>query len=212
MNRMLENLQIGTYGWQYDAWRDNFYPEDLPTEWMLDFYANSYRSVLVPESIWLAWSEDDIDNTCDAVEGAFCFYFEVLAASNREHHKITKQLKQIVEVFEERACGVVVFTEDSVDVDLYAPLPVTLVSATQKLTGWQWSGNQATDNPLICSGAVCGVLLTLDTEPRSQTALLQSFMNSLPQDMVGATLLIKESDIDMKQIFNLKTIGEFLGY
>ncbi|GAB6069543.1 hypothetical protein JCM30760_06400 [Thiomicrorhabdus hydrogeniphila] len=207
MNKKIENLQIGTYGWQYDCWRGYFYPEELPMEWMLDFYGNTYRTVLVPESIWLAWDKDEMEETCDAVEGEFCFYFEVLASFNGANEMLTKQLAHIVDVFKERACGVVVFTEDKVDVHLYRPLPVTQVSNTQKLTGWQWTYNQTT-----CSGAICGVLLQQELEPKQQTQVLQSFMESLPKEITGAPLLIKADEIDMKQTFNLKTIGEFLGY
>lgn len=51
----MDNLIIGTYGWNYPEWQDQFYPEDLPSEWFLDYYANFSRLVLVPENEWSQW-------------------------------------------------------------------------------------------------------------------------------------------------------------
>jgi len=41
-------LQIGSYGWQYESWKESFYPEDLPTEWQFGYYANEYTVIMIP--------------------------------------------------------------------------------------------------------------------------------------------------------------------
>ncbi|HKK06173.1 MAG TPA: hypothetical protein VKA50_10035 [Gammaproteobacteria bacterium] len=41
-------LLIGSRGWQHAGWQDSFYPDDLPPEWRLTYYANEFRVVLVP--------------------------------------------------------------------------------------------------------------------------------------------------------------------
>ncbi len=50
---MCASLQIGAVGWDHEDWQGVFYPSDMPHEWRLTYYANEYRSVLIPEYYWL---------------------------------------------------------------------------------------------------------------------------------------------------------------
>ncbi|MDH5778448.1 MAG: hypothetical protein OEZ33_09565, partial [Gammaproteobacteria bacterium] len=45
-------IAMGAYGWQYPAWSDDFYPEDLPEEWQLGFYGNEFPVVMFPADYW----------------------------------------------------------------------------------------------------------------------------------------------------------------
>ncbi|MCW9012651.1 MAG: DUF72 domain-containing protein [Gammaproteobacteria bacterium] len=71
----LNNLQVGAYGWRHERWLNNFYPDDLPPDWQLGFYANEFSAVLIPAHYWL-------DDDCDAeqwlneVYEQFRFYVE----------------------------------------------------------------------------------------------------------------------------------------
>jgi len=200
----VDNLQIGTYGWQYDSWIGEFYPEDIPKDWQLDYYSNAYRVVLVPEQVWLNWTEDDFEEVLDTVEGDFGFYFEVadeLVSSKKV------QLDKIVSVFSEAAKGVVVFSEKENVASAYCSLPATLISKSQVLPTWQWKAGE-----LTCSGEPCGVVFELTIQPKEQTALLKSFVDSFPSGYEGAPLFVRGDEINMEQVYNLKTIGEFLGY
>lgn len=47
------NWQIGAYKPFENAW-NNFYPEDLPPDWSLDFYANVFPQVVLPISTALS--------------------------------------------------------------------------------------------------------------------------------------------------------------
>lgn len=200
----MDNLQIGTFGWQYESWKGDFYPDGMPEEWMLDYYSNGYRTVMVPQEDWLTWNEEQIEEINDAVEGDFSFYFEVL---NECDDVKLKQLQNIVGELKERAAGVIVFTEKPVEDKSCLGLPITLVSKTQLINGWKW---QIGD--VVCSGAVCGVVPQLTEDAKEQTALLQSFVKALPDKILGAPLFIKTNPISMKQVYNLKTISELLGY
>ena len=200
----MDNLQIGTYGWQYDSWVGGFYPEDIPTDWQLDYYSNAYRVLLVPEQAWLTWTEEDYEEILDAVEGDFGFYFEVVDELDASKEP---QLTKIFETFSKAAKGVVMFSEkDNRPTSCYG-LPVTLISKRQILPGWHWQ-----EQDFTCSGEPCGVIFELTNQPKEQTMLLNSFVESLPDEYEGAPLFIKGNDIDMTQVYNLKTIGEFLGY
>jgi len=203
----MENLQVGAYGWNYDSWVGSFYPEDIPEEWRLDFYSNAFRVVLVPEMDWLSWCEDELEDFLDAVEGDFSFFFEVIDEFTDSKQL---QLNRIVAVFESCAKGVVIFLEQDDAADIaaeYSSLPVTLVSKSISFGSWQWE-----QQGYICSGEPCGVVLDLATDAKLQTNLLKSFMNSLPEHREGAALLVRNEALDMSQLYNLKTIGEFLGY
>jgi len=46
-------ILIGAAGWLHEKWGNEvLYPEDLPEDWYLSFYANEFPIVLVPDSQW----------------------------------------------------------------------------------------------------------------------------------------------------------------
>lgn len=45
-------VMIGARGWQHQQWIEEFYPEDIPPEWLLGYYGNEYPIVMVPVSYW----------------------------------------------------------------------------------------------------------------------------------------------------------------
>ena len=47
-----ESIRLGACGLEHADLLKNFYPEDLPEDWRLGFYANEFNALLVPESIW----------------------------------------------------------------------------------------------------------------------------------------------------------------
>lgn len=49
---MSHEAYIGTSGWNYDHWRDRFYPPDLPPASWLEFYAGRFRTVEVNYSFY----------------------------------------------------------------------------------------------------------------------------------------------------------------
>lgn len=201
----MENLEVGCLSWNRSDWVGSYYPEDMPEEWWLDYYSNTYRLVLVPQNEWSLWSRDQIEDIVDSVED-FVFYFEFKGEPSDA--LLTKFRESILDSgLANVSGGVVVFSEQPcTDVGKYK-LPVTLVSRAEKLSGWQWQ-----NDGWICSGNPCGLIAHLTTDAKQQTELLKSFMQSLPEDSSGAALLICSEEIDMNQVNNLKVIGELLGY
>lgn len=72
-----EPLRVGTVGWCRPAWCAAYYPEDLPTDWRLAYYANDANCVwLEPEDVAglnvaafaAAWGETDgsLEVYCEA--------------------------------------------------------------------------------------------------------------------------------------------------
>ncbi len=200
----VDNLQVGAYGWDHESWVGNFYPEDMPAEWRLDFYANSFRTILVPQSVWSLWDEEQIEEVAEAVEGEFGFYFELKGRPSAEQ---LSQLAQITKQFHKLAQGIVLFSEESFSEQTLGGLPVTLFSKTQRLNGWCWQ-----HEGWSCSGNPCGVVQLLTSDAKLQAALLKDFMASLPESNQGAPFIVCDEQLDMTQLNSLKVIGELLGY
>lgn len=59
-------FRIGTSGWQYDHWRDTFYPKDLPKARWFEYYAGVFDTVEVnnsfyrqpKEGTWASWRDE----------------------------------------------------------------------------------------------------------------------------------------------------------
>lgn len=200
----MNNLQIGTFGWQHTDWLGSFYPEDLPKEWELDYYSNAFRVVLLPQMQWMQWGEEEVKETLDAVEGDFSFF---LALSEPLNEALSSQIEWMKSQMDSKLAGVVVFAEDWLPAELICGLPVGLVSSRQALSGWQWQwANQ------LCSGAPFGFVTNLPEEGKEQAKMLQNFMQGLPENLLGAPFFIGGESINMAQVTNLKVIGEISGY
>ncbi len=53
---MAENLNkvlLGARGWQHAGWAGTFYPEDLPQDWQLNYYANEFSVLVISEQKWV---------------------------------------------------------------------------------------------------------------------------------------------------------------
>ncbi len=68
---------VGSRGWDHEQWVGGFYPEDLPGDWRLTYYANAFRAVLVPADRLLDVAADEVEAWRDDVPEDFRFYFEI---------------------------------------------------------------------------------------------------------------------------------------
>ena len=71
-----ENLKIGARGWRHRQWNGLYYPDDLPVEWQLTYYANDFQVVLVPDEYWEKSKGYDLEEWFEAVDEGFRFYLE----------------------------------------------------------------------------------------------------------------------------------------
>ncbi len=207
-------LQIGTYGWEREEWSRNFYPEDLPKSWRLDYFSNELSVVLVPQQVWLSWSPEMVQRIAESVEGDFGFY---LALHNEfeggvKNKKTKLHLKSILSILDMRALGFVVWSEQPFTLSTFLQRPVTLISTQYRLSGWSWrkEGCWLSGNPL-------GFVSALPKEGKEQARLLTEFVESLSNikledsDIIPVAFIVGDA-VDMQQVTNLKTIGELLGY
>ncbi len=94
------NILIGTSGWSYDHWCGPFYPEALPTEHWLEYYARYFRSVEVNNSFYQLPTEKTLQNWCNAVPAGFVF--TVKASRFITHMKKLKDSEQSMSTFLQR--------------------------------------------------------------------------------------------------------------
>ncbi len=67
---------IGALGWDHDHWSGAFYPDDLPQEWRLSYYANEFSGVLIPAAVWGSGDEVLWESWLDDVPEDFLFFLE----------------------------------------------------------------------------------------------------------------------------------------
>jgi len=77
------NLRLGALGWNHANWQDSFYPDDLPADWQLGFYANEFNSVLVPEAEWRA-NLHELEGWAEEVPENFRFYLQMVQRDEAE--------------------------------------------------------------------------------------------------------------------------------
>lgn len=48
---------VGAAGWEHPAWRDSFYPDGLPDDWLLSYYNTQFQAVYLPAAAWKSSSD-----------------------------------------------------------------------------------------------------------------------------------------------------------
>lgn len=69
-------IAVAAYGWQGAAWA-GFYPDDIPDDWRLDFYANEFFAVVVPFEAWQRADDETLLVWQEQVSDDFRFYWEL---------------------------------------------------------------------------------------------------------------------------------------
>jgi len=84
-------IRVGACGWGHEHWLDTFYPDDLPEDWRLNYYANEFSTVLVEEEKWRS-NLGKLDEWADAVSEGFLFYLKSTLDKPPELIQIKQQL------------------------------------------------------------------------------------------------------------------------
>lgn len=92
---------IGTSGYQYDHWRDVFYPEDLPKAQWFDHYAKHFDTVEINNTFYALPERKTFDNWRERAPENF---FYILKFSRYGSHlKCLKDPRSTIDSFMERA-------------------------------------------------------------------------------------------------------------
>lgn len=85
-------ISIAARGWQGAEW-DGYYPDDLPADWRLDYYANEFFAVLVPHAAWRSAHDEALLEWQEQVSDDFRFFYEVDGAGEDEVARLQQLLK-----------------------------------------------------------------------------------------------------------------------
>jgi len=129
-----ENLRVGACGWQHAHWTGDFYPEDLPLDWRLNYYANEFPVVLLPEREWKN-GQAEWQSWLDEVEPGFGFYLQYTQPPDaRQQIALSKALGDHLQGFVGAGAG---------ELDKRAGVALVELS-TRDMRGWrQWLQQQA---------------------------------------------------------------------
>ncbi|KPV39117.1 hypothetical protein AN478_12525 [Thiohalorhabdus denitrificans] len=94
-------IRIGTSGWQYDHWRGPFYPQDLPKNAFLEYYAERFNATEINSFFYGLPKAETVARWRDAVPADFLF--AVKASRYITHMKKLKDPGPSLERFWERA-------------------------------------------------------------------------------------------------------------
>ncbi|MES9903199.1 MAG: hypothetical protein ABW168_11070 [Sedimenticola sp.] len=192
---------VGARGWDHDAWVGDFYPDDLPGEWRLGFYANEFPGVLIPETEWSGVGESEWEEWCDEVPEGFSFYLELSATSGECLH----QLESCAVSLGDRLKGVLL-QGDAVVVagSLRVPLLMS-VDHDEGDGAYLVAVDQGTGRK--------GVLLDSGYMPdlRSLRKLLESLEYSDGADSITPVLFVGGKTPDVGKVREAKTLLELMG-
>lgn len=126
-----ENLKIGARGWRHKQWVGPYYPDDLPVEWQLTYYANDFQVVLVPVEYWEKSKGYNLEEWLEAVDENFRFYLECPSLEvNEERQRFQDQCIEMGGLL-----GGVIISDDmeAEHLDLHCPIVKQPLFENEKL-------------------------------------------------------------------------------
>ncbi len=70
----MSRVRIATIGWDFPSWAESYYPEDIPDDWKLAFYANDFSAVVLPEQLWRKEALSSFVEMLDDLDETFGVY------------------------------------------------------------------------------------------------------------------------------------------
>lgn len=99
-------LLVGAEAWEHPGWDGLFYPDDLPPEWRLTYYANEFPLVLLPAAAWCSTQPTALEDWRDDVPERFRFVLDVTGVTVADR-PILQQLANCQATLGESLAGVV---------------------------------------------------------------------------------------------------------
>ena len=67
---------LGAIGWDHPAWNGAFYPDDMPSEWRLNYYNTLFECVYLPYTLWQSVAPETLEKWHADTLDSFRFVFE----------------------------------------------------------------------------------------------------------------------------------------
>lgn len=152
-------LLIGACGWSFPGWTPHFYPDDLPEDWRLGFYANEFPVVLVTHREWQSAGADP-QQWCEDSDISLWFVSEVIADEPSDAVPQIQQTRRLgqrcagilwrttlqndAQALSELLNGAIPGLPVCVDFGDAKPDEAVISLLRQRQTGWCWHGHDDT--------------------------------------------------------------------
>ncbi len=192
---MLESMTVGAMGWQCKE----FYPEGLPDAWQLDYYANEFSALLVPQAQWSAWEDADWSTFFESSDTLHWCGFGVKAALDEAQ---AANLHQALSMLHARGQSVGIASHVALPA-LLSQWPVTWFDRPEVQSQWCWHH---------LSGAPMGWLSEWPQDMQGMRQMLEAFVASLPEKDTGIPFVVRNGCDNIQKLKALKQLVELLGY
>ena len=173
-------VRIGCRGWSRTPWAQAYYPEDMPDDWRLAYYANEADCVVVPVGEWRGTDADQVAVWAGEVGERFRFFLD--AGEAGPDPGLSAALGEA-------------FGGWLVGADTGAP-GALLPLATPSGQGWAASGSVVLD------------VVGPDTDLRAWRARFESLREWLVQ--FDEVALIVGADVSPQRVRELRTLADLL--
>ncbi|MES9872074.1 MAG: hypothetical protein ABW146_03105 [Candidatus Sedimenticola sp. 6PFRAG7] len=208
---MAGNFVVGARGWEHEGWCGSFYPEDLPPEWRLTYYANEFRSVLLPADRWIDADEEVIGSWCDDVHEAFSFFLE-LPGEGDAPDDLPGRLLSIASIMDGVLAGVLWTGTDDVpqslkgqcadDIVFYRPSVLARDQGGVRAFGCCAGQDADSVDLLLLDGASCADL-------RELRRLFES--SGLGHGACASGVFVDGEVVDAERMHQMETLAQLLG-
>jgi len=97
-------IDIVCEGWELVADGAELYPDDLPTEWRLSYFANALGAVYLPAGGWLDQPEQTLSDWHDDVHSGFRFFLECAPDLTDTSHAVIRARRALGDRFAGLVC------------------------------------------------------------------------------------------------------------
>ena len=187
------SIRVGVFDWQKFAVDDDFYPEDLPPEWRLQYYSNEFDSACVDLDDW-----NPGERSCEAVEDLADNFRLAIAVSSAA---ALVRGGELIEHCQARPCCVIA--------DAAPPTgpswPASMGSLPRLSRQDLWQPAQA--SPVAAPIA----LLPGGHNPREYRHWIEQWLAIQPPD-AGLTLWLDGASCDYRTLADCRQLVELMGF
>lgn len=219
----MENLSIGAVNWTHAKWQGGYYPDDMPTEWQLDFYSNQFNSVLLPIDDFLLIEVEDCEEIVECLEGEafsiYVYYNREVEASSEILALIQKQINRLEGFVKGMLVNAAVNNKALSELCHGADLTITQRGRREEFLAspekqhWEWQVDTESDE--VFWGEPLALVCQVPTSQAEQIDLLNRYGSSYGEIGLGAPIFFGDAEAhfysDANALIKLQLVGEFLG-
>ncbi|MBD3669396.1 MAG: hypothetical protein HUJ29_01375 [Gammaproteobacteria bacterium] len=204
------SVLVGASGWEFPAWEDRLYPEDLPEDWRITYYSNEFSVVLLPLSRLAEADEEEVETWVEDTHDSFRFVLEIDQALSEG---VKPRLRQLAS----KLLAVVVHCEEVTLPSELEGLPRVLEKVAAKHCeldlqhgmGHCWDGEGAP-----CWGDDIALVCLQAEQYKDMRKLKEIITRCEPALQQGRrlVLLFEGNAPDLEVMRGARTIAELLGY